>query len=330
MPPPKNDILSRPCPILISLCLALLLGGCTQEAATSFQGYAEGEYLYLSPAIGGTLERLAVQRGAEVKGGATLALLEHGLETATVAEAEAGVSQAESRLTDLGKGGRPAEISAIVAQLEQARVAVGLAKRELDRRQRLYSAKTIALETLDQAKTLHQQAVATVDEVQARLTTARLGGREDEIRARTAEVTAARARLTQARWRLEQKSIAAPEAGLINDTFYDPGEFVTAGTPLLSLLPPGKIRIRFFVPEAVVGRLAIGQGVIVSFDGAEHPLPATITFISPQAEFTPPVIYSRNTRAKLVFMIEALPRPEEAARFHPGQPLDVTLAAPHE
>lgn len=317
-------------PLTILLLLVPLLGGCTQEAATSFQGYAEGEYLYLSSPLGGTLEQLAVQRGTEVKAGDTVARLEHGLETAAVAEAEAGVSQTESRLADLGKGGRPDEIAAIKAQLEQARVAVGLAKREMGRRQRLYNAKAIALETLDQAKTLHRQAVAAEDEIQARLATARLGGREDEIRARSAEVTAARERLAQARWRLAQKGITVPEAGLINDTFYDPGEFVPPGTPLLSLLPPGKIIIRFFVPEEMVGQLAIGQGVQVSFDGVGQPFSATITFISPQAEFTPPVIYSRSTRSKLVFMIEAHPRPEEATRFHPGQPLDITLVTTHE
>jgi HlyD family secretion protein len=315
-----------PWSLVLILLLALGLGSCTrEETTTSFQGYAEGEYLYLSAPIAGTLERLSVQRGAEVKAGETLALVEHGLETAAVAEAEAGVRQAESRLIDLGKGGRPDEIAAMQAQLSQARIALDQTEKELGRRQQLFVAKTIAQEALDQAKSQRQQAAAAVDEGQARLAQARLGGREDEIRARGAELSAAREHLTQARWRLTQKTITAPEAGLVNDTFYNQGEFVATGAPVLSLLPPGKIKIRFFVPEAMIAKLAIGQPVTVSLDGAELPLTATITFISPQAEFTPPVIYSRTTRAKLVFMIEAHPRPEEARRLHPGQPLDCSL-----
>ncbi len=314
----------------ILLFWAILLAGCTHEPPSSFQGYAEGEYVYLSSPIGGKLEKLFVPRGAQVKGGDTLATLEHGLESAAVAEAEQGLVQAGNRLADLQKGGRPSELSAIAAQLDQARVALGQAQREFDRRQRLYREKTIALETLDQAKTLKERTAAQVAELTARLATARLGAREDQIKAMTAEVAAARERLTQARWRLDQKTLLSPAAGYVEDTFYQEGEFDPAVYPVLSLLPPENITIRFFVPETIVGTLAIGQPIAVSFDGANRPFRATVSYISSQAEYTPPVIYSRTTRVKLVYMVEAHPLRQEAARFHPGQPLDVTLEPPHE
>lgn len=312
------------------LFLSGLLWGCSQEPARSFQGYAEGEYMYLSSPIGGNLERLFVQRGAQVKAGDKLVVLESGLESAAVAEADQVLNQAENRLADLLKGQRPAELAAIGAQLDRARVAVGQAKRELDRRQKLYNEKTIPLETLDQAKTLKELSATEVSEIEARLNTAKLGGREDQINAMRAEVATNRERLSQARWRLDQKTIFAPKAGYVNDTFYVEGEFIPAAYPSLSLLPPENIKIRFFVPELVVGTLAIGQRIAVTFDGAKKPFTATISYISSHAEFTPPVIYSRNTRAKLVFMVEALPLREEATHFHPGQPVDVSLEPIHE
>ena len=310
---------------------SVLLFGCSQEAVPSLQGYAEGEYVYLSSSIGGKLERLFVQRGAQVKAGDKLVVLEHAFESAAVAEAEQGLKQARDRLADLNKGQRPSELSALAAQLDQARVALGQAQREFERRQKLYRDKTISLETLDQAKTLKEHTVAQVAEVAAKLETARLGGREDQINAMAAEVAAAGERLAQARWRLDQKTLLASAAGYVDDTFYEEGEFVPTAYPVLSLLPPENIKIRFFVPEQMVGTLAIGQSIAVSFDGAAKTFGATVSYISSQAEFTPPVIYSRNARAKLVFMVEAHPRRQEATRFHPGQPVDVSLVEPvHE
>ncbi len=137
-------------------------------------------------------------------------------------------------------------------------------------------------------------------------------GRDDEIRAAEAAVTAARAALAQAEWRLAQKTGAAPTAGIVVDTLYRPGEMVPAGLPIVQLLPPANVKIRFFVPEEVVARIAIGQVVQVACDGCGAPVAATVRFISPRAEFTPPVIYSREQRARLVFMVEA--RPTSARR----------------
>ncbi|MDD5759291.1 MAG: HlyD family efflux transporter periplasmic adaptor subunit [Desulfobulbaceae bacterium] len=314
----------------IVLFLSALVVGCSQEPSDSFQGYAEGEYIHLSSSLGGSLEKLFVRRGQQVKEGDTLAVLERGLELAAVSEAEQVLIQAENRLADLSKGQRPSELSAIAAQLDRARIALGQSQREFDRRQKLYSEKNISLETLDQARSLKERSSAEVAEIEAKLSTAKLGGRDDQITAMQAEVAAAQEHLVQASWRLDQKTILASKSGFINDTFYEEGEFVPATYPIASLLPPENIKIRFFVPELIVGNLAIGQSIAVSFDGESKPFSATISYISSQAEFTPPVIYSRNTRAKLVFMVEARPRPEEATKFHPGQPVDVRLEPTHE
>ena len=151
------------------------------------------------------------------------------------------------------------------------------------------------------------------------------GTRPDEIRAAEAEVAAARESLRQADWRLRQKSVAASVAGTVTDTLFVRGEWVPAGAPVVVVLPPGNVKIRFFVPEPRLGALKVGQKVAIACDACGPGLEASVAYISPQAEFTPPVIYSKDNRAKMVFMVEARPAAGQSARLHPGQPVDVTL-----
>ena len=137
-------------------------------------------------------------------------------------------------------------------------------------------------------------------------------------------MTAARAHLAQAEWRLDQMSQAAPQAALVVDTLYRLGEWVIAGAPVVSLLPPENIKVRFFVPEPRLGAIGIGDEVHISCDACAAGLTAAISYISQDAEYTPPVIYSREMRAKLVYLVEARPRQPTALR--PRQPVDVALA----
>ena len=132
--------------------------------------------------------------------------------------------------------------------------------------------------------------------------------------------------LAQAQWLLGQKTVDAPAAGLIEDTYYRVGEWVPAGAPIVSLLPPENRMLRFFVPEPRLASVKVGQSVLVRVDGAAQPIKAVISYIAPRAEFTPPVIYSREARAKLVFLVEARPAPGDALALHPGQPVDVEPA----
>ncbi len=133
-------------------------------------------------------------------------------------------------------------------------------------------------------------------------------------------------RLVQAEWNLSQKRQSAPRAGLVFDTLYREGEWVAAGRPIVALLPPENIKVRAFVPETRIGAVRPGDRVRVIVDGVREPIIGKVSFISPQAEYTPPVIYSRETRGKLVFMIEAVFDPQTAAMLHPGQPVDVLPA----
>ena len=314
---------------LCILLLFLLISSCSETSTDYFQGYVEGEYVLVASPLAGRLESLAVSRGQNVLHGEPLFVLEHAREQAAVSEAEQGVARAQNILADLGKGKRPSEISAIEARLQQARTAYDLSRDEFERRQSLFRTDSVPKEELDRARTEMVRNASMVAEVQAELETARLAARSDLLDAARSDLDAAQARLQQARWQLDQKSQAAPAAGLVFDTFFREGEFVPAAYPVLSLLPPLNVKIRFFVPEALLGGLAVGRKVSVTLDGRPAPLQAEITYISPRAEYTPPVIYSRQTRAKLVFMVEAVPDTDTAAGLHPGQPVDVRLELPN-
>ena len=317
-------------PILLLLCLTCLINtGCKEEQQNYFQGYIEGEYLHVSSPIGGQLETLSVSRGMTVTTNDPLFTLDPTLETAAVAEAEQGLLRAENSHANITKGLRPSEIQAIEAKLEQAKATCNLTKIEYKRRHQLLEQKVIAKEVLDRTRTEMERGTAAVNQLNAELETAQLGARPDEIKTAQAEIEAAKQRVTQARWSLDQKKQTAPQNGRVFDTYYVEGEFIPAAHPVVSILPPGNIKIRFFVPEIKIASLSMGQKVFVQVDGAGKVYQASISYISPQAEYTPPVIYSRESRSKLVFMIEATLLPTDAATVHPGQPADVSLEMPN-
>lgn len=309
------------------LWMALALGACSPRAEQSYQGYVEGEYVKVAAPFAGNLTILNVKRGNQVSAGMPLFSLEQENEVAERREAVERVKRAEAQLEDLKKGKRPPEIAAVSAQLAQAKAGLKLSESQLKRQEQLVAAKFISEDKLDEARSAYERDKARVDELYAQLITARLAARQDEIRAAAAEVAASRAALAQAEWKLDQKSVKAPLDGLVEDTIYVQGEWVPAGSPVVSLLPPQNIKVRFFVPELQLSAIHIGQRVHLGCDGCK-PLTAQVNYISPQAEYTPPVIYSKDSRAKLVFLVEARPASDEATALHPGQPVNVRLIQP--
>ena len=311
--------------VLLFALAAALLAGCAKNSPGTFQGYVEGEYVYVAAPLAGTLNRLAVARGDSVKAGQPLFTLERQAEADAVAQAEKNLAQAQAQLADLKKGKRPTEIASLAAQLERAQANLKLSADDLARREKLGSSDVISREELDQARAQNDADQAQVNQLTADLATAKLGGREDAIRAALDAVGAQRAALEKAKWSFEQKRQFAPTNAVVHDTLYRPGEFVAAGSPVVVLLPPANLKVRFFVPQAMLPAIKTGETISVLPDGAPHPLTATVNYLSTQAEYTPPVIFSRETRADLVFMIEATFSPADAAALRPGQPVDVEM-----
>jgi HlyD family secretion protein len=318
------DSTSVRCLVLV-VPLILGLQSCSGSHVETFQGYVEGEFVYLASSQAGHLEHLAVVRGQQVDGGAPLFALEAIEERAAQQQAQQQLATAQAALADLETGKRPPEIGVIRAQLLQAQASAQKSAQQRERDEAQYRSGGISREQLQATQALASSDAAHVSELKSQLDVARLPGRQQQLKSQSGQVQAAQAVLAQADWRVAQKAVAAPKAGLVYDTLYREGEWVAAGNPVVRMLPPQNIKVRFFVPETVLGSLTLGGAIELKCDGCAAEIPATITYVSSEAEYTPPVIYSNDTRAKLIYMIEAHPTPQDAGKLRPGQPLEVWL-----
>jgi HlyD family secretion protein len=303
---------------------ALVQSGCERPPSDQVQGYIEGEYVYVASPYAGALESLFVRRGGQVNAGDPLFALEQVSEKAALDEAEEKLRQALATLKDAKKGKRPSEIESLRAQLKHAQAALRLSAQEMTRQEGLKSTPGAAVELeVDRARAARDQSQQRVAQLKADLNTALLGARTDQVAAAEAEVRAREAALARAEWDLAQKRQVAPKAGFVFDTLYREGEWVAAGRPVVVLLPPDRIKVRTFVSEPKVGAIKLGDVVQITVDGVQGTIQGKVGYISPRAEYTPPVIYSQENREKLVFMVEALFDHDAARNLHPGQPVDV-------
>ena len=308
----------------IVLTAAALAGGCRDAAPPPMPGYAEAELLYVAPTTTATLAQLAVARGQRVQAGQPLFTMERTPEDRAAEAAQARRDRAQAQAANLRSGRRPLELEALRQQLAQAQAGLVASQAALERQTQLVRQGFVSPLRLDELNSARQRDAARVDELRAQLAQAQLAARRDELAAADAEARASGADLSLATWRQEQALRRAPGASQVFDVLYRPGEVVIAGAPVVVLLPDGALKLRFFVPQHELARATIGGTVQLSCDGCAGGLVARIRWVSPQAEYTPPVIYSNAARAKLVFRVEAEPAPGAALR--PGQPVDVRWA----
>jgi HlyD family secretion protein len=314
-------------PLLFACATALLLAACDGRDEGTYQGYAEGEYVRVGPIDGGIVDAIPVKRGDKLSDGALLFQLEQTQEVAAHEQAAAQLAQARSQYEDLLKGLRAPELEQIKASRASAVATLKKSELDLSRASALYARGNVSKAALDAAKATHDAAAASVRELDARLATGNLAARPDQIAAAEAAVKAAEAALAQADWRLARREGHTPKGGTVEDVFFRVGEFAGPSQPIVSVLPPENIKVRFFIPEPELGGVHTGDKVMLACDGCAAPLPGIVRFISTEAEFTPPVIYSEHEKAKLVYMAEAWPEATPEA-LHPGQPVRVTLAKP--
>ncbi|MBX3536047.1 MAG: HlyD family efflux transporter periplasmic adaptor subunit [Chelatococcus sp.] len=308
----------------VSLGVAFSLAGCQQGGPPSFQGYVEADLLFIGPDEAGRLVTLSVDEGVSVAKDAPLFAVDDPLQVAARDQAKASLLEARARLARLIEAQqRPEEIAILNAAEARVRAALQLAQSDLDRQQKLFASGNASRAALDNATALRDQNAAQLLETQRQINVAELGARDEDIEAARHAVSAAEAALAGAEERLTRRQVKAPAAGSIQQVYYRVGEMVPAGRPVVALLPPPNLKIRFFVPQAMLPRLDVGQTISVSCDGCADNLGAQISFLSRQAEYTPPVIYSQEERTKLVFMVEA--KPSDPTKFRVGQPVTVTL-----
>jgi HlyD family secretion protein len=267
----------------IGFLTLLALTACGQNEDKAWLGYAEGDTAFVAAPQAGWVANLKVERGDAVKVGNVLFSLDDTNQTAARDQAKAAIAQAQG-------------------QLGQAQSSLALAHKELVRQSGLLRSGATSKQAYDQAKSAYDTAAALVKQIQA-------------------TEAQARAQLTGAAYQLSERDVVSRTAGRVQDIFFRPGEYAPAMTPVVSILPPGNVYVRFFVPEAEFAKVHLGQKVSVRCDGCANTIIATVTFIAAQEEFTPPVIFSVGNREKLVFKIEA--RAPGGLKLHPGQPVDV-------
>jgi HlyD family secretion protein len=280
-----------------------------------YLGYVEGETSLIAPPVAGRLVERPVERGQQVKKGDRLFVIDPVMAKAEVARTEAALAEAQARYENLLKGKRKENEAALAqAEIEYKRQAELLARGVGTRKD------------YEQAESQVRQLRSRASSLEAQEKVGDLAARPDEIAAAKAQVAQDEANVAQAKKRLDDLMPVAPEDGLIENTFFNTGEWVPAGTPVVSLLPPFRVKLRFYVPQEEAALARMGAPVSFTCDGCPADLKANIIYASPRAEFTPPVIYSQSARAKLVFLIEARPEPTQT-RLPPGLPITVAPLA---
>ena len=302
----------------------LIFAGCADESRSAFfNGYVEGDYLYVAPSVSGRIVNLSVKEGAVVQKGEPLFEIENAEALANLDAAKANIEALEAELADLSTGKRPEEIERIDAELKQAKAALWIAEANYDRAKSLLAKHAVSQKEFDAAKAEFDRANALVSELNAALKIANLPARSEQITSLKAKIKAAKANERAAQWRLEQTAVLAPRSGLVEDIFYKTGEFVQSSQPVLSLLPPGEVKIRFFVPAGALPSLREGQKARISCEGCAD-FSARIVKIASAPEYAPPVIYNQTSQSTLVYLVEVVPE-NNATALHPSLPIKARL-----
>jgi len=301
--------------------VAAVIPGLGHSGAPSWNGYVEVDYVYAAAPSAGTITSLPIAEGQQVKQGDVLFVLDPSQQQAQYDAAKARADAAEATLKNLQTGSRQEEIDVTKAQLSKAQADLNLAQQNLARSQDLYDRGLIAIAKLDAYKTTVQSAQSAVDQLQAQLKVQELPARDAQQIAAEASLAAAQADAVNARAALDNRTVTAPEAGRIERLFFKQGEVANAGVPVVSLSGADAMKINFYVSEIDRQKFALGQQVHVTCDGCADGLTATISHFASDPQFTPPIIYSRDERNRLVFQTEAIL--DNQSGILPGQPVSI-------
>ncbi|MDE2436499.1 MAG: HlyD family efflux transporter periplasmic adaptor subunit [Sphingomonadales bacterium] len=317
-----------PKPLIAVVALAAVGGGiwyATRPApAENWLGYVEAETLYVAAPVSGRLAERSVDRGAAVAAGAPLFSLDPITTDAETAQLQAQVSAARAQVGDLGQARQRApEIAVSRAAEAQASAQLTKAQQDYARIAALAARGFASRSQLDAARAVRDASSAALAQTRAQIASGEISaGRGEQITAARATVSGAEAALRGQQQRRREIAPVSPAKGVVEQTFYNPGEWVPANAPVVSVLPDDKRKLRFFVPEERIAALRPGMSIGFSCDGCGGQRQAKISYISPRSEFTPPVIYSEHARSKQVFLVEAL-LPVSDKPLPPGLPVEV-------
>lgn len=308
---------------LLPLTALILIAGCQEPAAPDIHyGYVEARLAHIAPVPSGRITDLSVREGQQVTTDQLLFSIDPARAQAALASAQSSSEAARARLADLQKAGRPAEIRAAEQILAQKRASLVLANESLKRSETLVQQKLAPVARLDSDKASRDAALAGVEEAKARLSLLKQPARTDQIVAAKASAKQTQAQVEQAAFDLDQYQIKALRPAKVEILYRQIAELAGPTSPVLALLYPDQMRVRFFIPEPELQEIKAGLEVNLTCDGCGAGLRGKVSFIAGQSEFTPPVIFTQQERTKLVWMVEITPDTPE--QFRIGQPVEVT------
>lgn len=308
-------------PAWLTAFIAAVIPGFGEQPAQVYNGYVEADYLYVAPLSPGRITAINAREGQAVSAGEQLIRLEDDSQRAALRAAEANVAVAQANLDNLMTGSREAEIEVIRASLANAQADQHLAQTTLDRSLQLIEKGLVPPAKVDSDRARLESANALVAQLKAELHVAELPARSGQQLAAEAALDGARADLDRARSELRDRVIAVPKSGLVDRIYFDAGEVAATGAPILSLFQPDQLKVIFFVPEPQRASFALGESLPLSCDGCPDGLTASVTRLAPSPQHTPPILYSRDERARLVFRAEAVIKDPKG--LLPGQPVTV-------
>jgi HlyD family secretion protein len=303
---------------IISVVVAVVPGLGPAEAPVH-NGYLEAEYIYVAPLGAGRIVAISAEEGSDIRAGQVLVTLEDSAQKAALQAAEAGVAQAKANLENLSTGGRADEIAVIAASLHKAEADRALAEANYLRTRQLAGQGQVSAARVDQDRTALAAAEAQVEQLKAQLNVAGLPARDAQRVAAEAALAMAQAVAEGARISLADRSLRAPVSGLLERRFYEPGEVANSGAPILALFQPDRIKVIFYLPEVERGVFRLGDILRMACDGCPEGISARIVRMASEPQYTPPILYSRDERGRLVFRAEAQVSGGEG--LLPGQPV---------
>jgi HlyD family secretion protein len=315
---------------LVILIIALAIGGYfyfkKQHAEAPdrvrVSGNIEITDVEMSFKIPGRVVQRVVSEGQEVRAGQIVARLDNQDLAQEIAQRKAQAAAAKATLLELETGSRPEEIAQAEAVLERARADGQRAKLELERQKKLYDREVISTREYDLAKTTYDGTEARIREAKEMLILVRKGPRQEKIDQARANLEQARQALALAETRMSYSILISPLNGMVLSENIEPGEFVSPGTPIITLGDLSRVYLRAYINETDLGRIKVGQKVrIISDTFPNKSYEGKITFIASQAEFTPKNVQTQKERVKLVYRIKVdVPNPQ--MELKPGMPAD--------
>lgn len=310
---------------LAAVLIAAVLAGCHGHPENEVQGYVEGDFVRISLPQSGIVETVTVKRGDAAPHGRVLFTLDSARETAALEKARAELAVAQAELSNLTATERDAEIEAMASEVNELKATLAYTMAAHQRHFKLSRTGATPVDDADRLKSEELAIKAKIQAAESRLQLARQSiGRDDEIQAARKTVSAREAAVREAEANLALRQAVSPADAVVNDVIYRPGETVAAGQAVVELLPPENIKARFYLSAKQVGWAKTDPQITLKCETCGDGIPARVSFVSPEAAYRPPILYSRNQSEKLAFLVEASPQ-SAAPQLRPGQPVTVVF-----